>query len=241
MTEQKKFVPPANCWNSIGVWGREVPRCPKLDEFIHCQNCDVFHAASLKAYDRAIPDDYRLEWTEVLAGNKEAVVTADVKTAIVFRIGDEWVAISTSLCKEISRMMKIHRLPHNKSHILKGVVNNGGEIRICFSLGNLLGIAKAEQIFSDEFHSAYERMIVMDVKGQNYVFPVSEIKGLLRFRPLASLLFALGLGCLTSSVHLGQQQLSQHLQVAAQDAQADVAFVAAFALIAATLLAVATL
>ena len=180
MTELKKFVPPANCWSKIGVWGTETPRCPKLEEFIHCQNCDVFHAASLKAYERAIPDDYRAEWTEVLAMPKEAV-RADIKTVIVFRIGDEWVAISTGLCKEISRVMKIHRLPHNKSQILKGVVNNGGEIRICFSLGSLLGIGKAEQVFGDESRSAYERMIVMDVGGRNYVFPVSEVKGLLEY------------------------------------------------------------
>jgi chemotaxis-related protein WspD len=181
MAKQKKFVPPARCWSKIGVWGTELPRCPRLDEFIHCQNCDVFHAASLTAYERAIPDDYRLEWTEVLAGNKQAIVT-DARTVVVFRLGDEWVAISTGLCKEISRMMRIHRLPHNKSHVLKGVVNNGGEIRICFSLGNLLGIAKAEQIFGDDFHAVYARMIVMDVAGRNYVFPVSEIKGLLQYR-----------------------------------------------------------
>ena len=181
MTEQKKFVPPENCWNSIGVWGNEVPRCPKLAEFIHCQNCDTFHAASLNAYERAIPEDYRIEWTEVLAGEKVQRVT-DSRTVIVFRIGDEWVAISTGLCKEISRMMKIHRLPHNKSHILKGVVNNGGEIRICFSLGSLLGIARAEQIFGEEFQGVYARMIVMSVDGRNYVFPVSEVKGLLQYR-----------------------------------------------------------
>jgi chemotaxis-related protein WspD len=180
MTEQKKFVPPDSCWNSIGVWGTVVPRCPKLVEFIHCQNCDVFHVASLQVYDRDIPEDYRQEWTELLAGSKEAVVR-DARTVIVFRIGDEWVAISTSLCKEISRMMKIHRLPHNKSQILKGVVNNGGEIRICFSLGNLLGVERAEQVFGDEFQNVYARMIVMNVAGQHYVFPVSEIKGLLKY------------------------------------------------------------
>src|SRR4030067_1723021 len=181
MAELKKFVPPDNCWHSIGVWCREVPRCPKLEEFIHCQNCDVFHAASLNSYERTIPDDYRLEWTEVRAGEKEQLVT-DSRTVIVVRRGDEWVAISTGLCKEISRMMKINRLPHNKSRILKGVVNNGGEIRICFSLGSLLGIAKAEQIFSDGVHAAYARMIVMDVAGRRYVFPVNEIRGLHHYR-----------------------------------------------------------
>lgn len=181
MIEHTKHALPDDCWHSIGVWSKGVPRCPKLDEVIHCQNCDVFHTASLKAYERALPEDYRLEWTKVLAGDKEEFVS-DARSVIVFRIGDEWVAIATGLCKEISRMMQIHRLPHNKSQILKGVVNNGGEIRICFSLGNLLGIAKASQIFGDGVHAAHARMIVMDVAGRRYVFPVSEIKGLHHYR-----------------------------------------------------------
>lgn len=181
MTEHTKHALLDDCWHSIGVWSKGVHRCPKLGEVIHCQNCDVFHTASLKAYERALPEDYRLEWTKVLAGNKEEVIS-DARSVIVFRIGDEWVAIATGLCKEISRMMKIHRLPHNKSQILKGVVNSGGEIRICFSLGNLLGIAKAGQVFGDGVHAAYARMIVMDVAGRRYVFPVSEIKGLHHYR-----------------------------------------------------------
>lgn len=174
-------APPEGCWHTIGVWGKEIPRCPRLEELIHCKNCPVFHAASLKAYDRAIPEDYRSDWTQVLAESKEEFVS-DHKSVIVFRIGDEWVAIATGLCKEISRMMKIHRLPHNKSQILRGVVNNGGEIRICFSLGNLLGIAKASQVFDAVFHSVYARMIVMEVAGRQYVFPVSEISGLHYYR-----------------------------------------------------------
>lgn len=181
MNGQKKFIPPDNCWNSIGVWGNALPRCPKLEEFIHCQNCDVFRAASLQAYERAIPDDYRAEWTEILAGSKESVVT-DARTVVVFRLGDEWVAISTQLCKEITLMMKTHRLPHNKSQILKGVVNNSGQIRICVSLGSLLGIAKAEHVYGDATHTVRARMIVMDVEGRTYVFPVSEIQGLLQYR-----------------------------------------------------------
>lgn len=181
MTQHTKHALLNDCWHSIGVWGKETPRCPKLDEVIHCQNCDVFHTASLKAYERALPDDYRLEWTNVLASKKEEVIS-DARSVIVFRIGDEWVAIATGLCKEISRMMTIHRLPHNKSPILKGVVNNGGEIRICFSLGNLLGIARASQVFSGGVHAAYARMIVMDVAGRRYVFPVSEIKGLYQYQ-----------------------------------------------------------
>lgn len=177
MREGKKYFPPDDCWHRIGVWGNEIPRCKRLDDFIHCQNCDIFHAASLKAYERALPDDYRLEWTKVLAGEKETALSRTT-SVIIFRLGEEWVAIPTRLCKEISKMMKIHRLPHNKSSIMRGVVSSGGEIQICFSLGSLLGIDKADRVFGDGKNAVYARMIVMEMGGRRYVFPVSEIGGL---------------------------------------------------------------
>ncbi|HEY9052840.1 MAG TPA: chemotaxis protein CheW, partial [Gammaproteobacteria bacterium] len=34
-----------DCWNKIGVWGNEKPRCPQLDELIHCNNCPVYAEA----------------------------------------------------------------------------------------------------------------------------------------------------------------------------------------------------
>ncbi|MEK6725063.1 MAG: chemotaxis protein CheW [Deltaproteobacteria bacterium] len=177
MSEDKIFFSTDDCWHRIGVWGKETPRCKRLDDFIHCQNCDTFHAASLKAYERAIADDYRLEWTKVLAGNKETALSHTI-SVIIFRLGDEWVAIATRLCKEISRIMKIHRLPHNKSRIMRGVVSNVGEIQICFSLGSLLGIDKADRLFGGGENPVYARMIVMEVASRRYVFPVSEVGGL---------------------------------------------------------------
>lgn len=169
------------CWHRIGVWGSEIPRCQRLDEVIHCQNCDVFHEASLKVYEKPLPDGYRKEWTEALANDK-AKAMFDTRSVIILRLGDEWVAISTTLCKEISSMLKIHRLPHNKSQILRGVVNSGGEIRVCFSLGSVLGIAKAERVFGEGSYAVFARMVVMEIEGSCYVFPTSEIGGLHHYR-----------------------------------------------------------
>lgn len=170
-----------NCWHRIGVWGRESPRCPKLERAIHCHNCEVFHAASLRVYERALPEDYRREWTVVLAGDKEEV-SSDGKSVIVFRVGEEWVALSTHLCREISQMLKIHRLPHNKSNILKGVVNTGGEVQICFSLGAVLGVTRADKASDEGDQIIYRRMITIEKDGKRYVFPVSEIVGICHYR-----------------------------------------------------------
>ena len=58
---------------------------------------------------------------------------------------------------------------------------------------------------------------------------------------LAGFLFALGLGGLALGVVLGQEQLAQDLEIAAQHAQANVTLVAFVALVAAALLAIARL
>lgn len=168
------------CWHREGVWGKGE-RCPRLEEVVHCHNCDVFHAASMKAYERAIPDDYRSEWTNLLAQEKE-IRTLESKSVLVFRIGEEWVAVPTVLCKEVTDVLKIHRLPHNRNRMIKGVVNINGEVQICFSLGNVLGISKGGDEESEGArHPVAERSVIMEKDGKRYVFPVSEVKGIFRY------------------------------------------------------------
>lgn len=60
-----------NCWNSIGVWGRERPRCPVLLEVIHCRNCEKYIAAGQRALQRPVPGEYVQEWTRLLARKKD--------------------------------------------------------------------------------------------------------------------------------------------------------------------------
>src|SRR5262249_48547301 len=58
---------------------------------------------------------------------------------------------------------------------------------------------------------------------------------------LTGLLLAFGLGSLASGIVLSQEQFGQDVQIAAQDAQANVTLVAPRALVATTLLAIAGL
>ena len=59
--------------------------------------------------------------------------------------------------------------------------------------------------------------------------------------PLTGLLLAFGLGSLASGIVLSQEQFAQDVQIATQDAQANVTLVAPLALVATTLLAIAGL
>ena len=44
-----------DCWNRIGVWGTETPRCPKLEDVVHCRNCEVYSAAGRLVLERRLP------------------------------------------------------------------------------------------------------------------------------------------------------------------------------------------
>lgn len=170
---------PEECWRSIGVWGSSRPRCAKLESVVHCHNCDVFHAASRRVYTRPIPETYRDDWTSLLT-NEKPLSEKKSSSMMIFRLGDEWVAIPGSILKEISEMRKIHRLPHNRSRVLRGIVNIGGEIELCFSMGALLGIHKTLQD-DERGYIYYSRMIVVGGPSGRFVFPVSEIGGITQF------------------------------------------------------------
>lgn len=168
-----------DCWRTIGVWGNDSPRCERLQAVLHCHNCDVFHAASQDVYARPIPVEYRAEWSALLATEKQAAGQQNA-SVMVFRIGDEWVGMSGALLKEISDMRKIHKIPHNRSRVLRGLINIGGEIELCFSMGALLGIQKA-QLDDERGYVFYNRVVVVDWPSGRFVFPVSEIGGILQF------------------------------------------------------------
>ena len=91
----------SQCWKRIGIWGDESPRCQELDRLIHCRNCEVYATAGRGLLERAIPDDYRDEWTAALALTKDTE-RSDQRSVLVFRLGDEWFGISTSAFREVS-------------------------------------------------------------------------------------------------------------------------------------------
>jgi len=168
-----------NCWNSIGVWGRERPRCPLLVEVIHCRNCDKYVAAGQHALQRPVPDEYQQEWTRILARKKETDVGHHL-TVIIFRVGDEWFSLPVNYLQQVETRRAIHSIPHRNSAIVKGVVNVSGEVKMCFSLGALLGIEQASLLDSTQRTAVYEGLVVLKHGKRSYVFPVTEVLELAR-------------------------------------------------------------
>jgi chemotaxis-related protein WspD len=191
------------CWNNIGVSGDSS--CPELKTVIHCRNCSVYRGSGRTLLQREAPQGYVEEWTHILAQDwKEAAAKSKDKTSdlikketvteeslgvIIFRVSQEWLALPAWVVKEITHTHPIHTLPHRSNHVFAGIVNIRGEILMCILLRNLLALPPVD--FNDEnseFEDSYsvvpvvyERMIVIEIQSNRWVFPVDEILGVYRF------------------------------------------------------------
>ena len=102
---------------------------------------------------------------------------------LVFRLGDEWLSLPTSIFREVSAMRPVHRIPHRTNQIVCGLANVRGELLVYISLGRLLGIKKGKRYALDSIKGSFsERLLVIENEGQRFVFPVSEIYGIHRYR-----------------------------------------------------------
>jgi len=170
------------CWNAIGVWGNQRPRCERLETVLHCRNCDVFASAGRGMLDRGLPEGYLDEWSEVFYQEKKPLVNAS-ESVLVFRLGNEWIALPTHFVKEITQVGAIHKIPHRDENLVKGLANVRGELKICISLGHLLQLDRVNRSKLGRLQGVYERIVVVIHKDTEFVFPVSEVDGLVRYHP----------------------------------------------------------
>jgi len=173
-----------DCWNRIGVWGHNVERCPELGRVIHCRNCTVYSAAGRQLLNRSLSSDYQNEWTVRLAEALEKKHSG-TKSAFVFRAGTQWFALPVAVVREVAVMGPIHTIPHRSSNILRGVANIKGQLEICVSLGAVLGIGRCEITEQNNKYIAPTRLVVVIHDSQVLAFPVTEIMGIIRYRPEA--------------------------------------------------------
>ncbi|MBU4153210.1 MAG: chemotaxis protein CheW [Proteobacteria bacterium] len=162
-----------DCWNQIGVFSKEQSRCERLAELAHCLNCDQYTSTGRLLLNRPLPDDYRRELSEHLSHPiiKQAKRT---QSAFIFRAGDEWLGVTSTMIKEVVDMGPIHSIPHKSSRIFRGIVNIRGRLELCVSIG---GVLRIEPGTRQQGTPAPERLIVAAKDGQSIVFPVSEVMG----------------------------------------------------------------
>jgi chemotaxis-related protein WspD len=175
--------PMENCWKRIGVWGQEEPRCPILQQVIHCRNCEVFTRAGRNLLERSLPADYEHEWAQVFAIEKKEEVHGTI-SVFIFRIAQHWFALPAQLLEEAITPQPFHTVPHRNNGILLGVINVHGEIQLCVSLQYLLELGSGvEQPKNTRNRTIYKRMIVVNKDERRWVFPVDEIHGIHKVHP----------------------------------------------------------
>lgn len=137
---------------------------------------------ALLLLDRETPADYLREWTERIAQAKK-VEDGGTDSALVFRIGTEWLALPTQIFQQVAEQCPVHSLPHRVDGIVKGVVNIRGELLVCVSLGAALGLEKEPGSARDSGRRVYARLLVVNRGGNRLAFPVDEVLGVHRYHP----------------------------------------------------------
>ncbi|BBU43655.1 purine-binding chemotaxis protein CheW [Pseudomonas monteilii] len=163
-----------DCWNRIGVHGDK--QCPLLERHVHCRNCDVYAAAATRLLDRyALMQDHQ-------AAAAQPVEENTGRSMLLFRLGEEWLALATASLAEIAPLQAVHSLPHQRSRVLQGVANVRGALVPCLSLADLLGVqaGTAEQ----RSGRVMPRMLILAAEGGPVVMAVEEIDGIHRLDPL---------------------------------------------------------
>jgi chemotaxis-related protein WspD len=167
-----------DCWNKIGVQGDGS--CPELVRHIHCHNCPVYANAARTFLDRDLPQNYLDEWTRHFAREKTAL-ELNTLSVVLFRIGAEWFALPVTVFKEISELKTIHSLPHRRNNLVLGLVNFRGELLICVSLAEALGLGAAPESNREHRHAVHPYLLIISDGGNRLVFPVDEVGGIQHF------------------------------------------------------------
>jgi chemotaxis-related protein WspD len=180
----------ADCWNRIGVAGDRS--CPELVPYVHCHNCPVFAAAGQRLLDSPPPPSYLDEARERLASAPESAA-GESYSALVFRMGEEWLALPVQILVEVHPLRPVHRVPH-RGGLLAGLVNIRGELQLCVRFDQLLGIstagaharstdvkqrAEGSQPSTEQGNTAW--LLVIDLDAQRWVLPVDEVDQVYRF------------------------------------------------------------
>lgn len=162
-----------DCWNRIGVHGDK--QCPLLERHVHCRNCEVHAAAATRLLDRyaLLQDESAQEVVQV-----EACVG---RSMLLFRLGEEWMALATASLAEIAPVQPVHSLPHQRSRVLQGVANVRGALVPSLSLADLLGVEAVPGVSRSA--RAMPRLLILAAAGGPVVMAVDEIDGIHRLDP----------------------------------------------------------
>lgn len=129
--------------------------------------------------DRPISQEYCQFWTDLVSKGKELHhYSGKEDSVVIFRLGREWLALSTSVFRKVTECRSIHSIPHRSGTILRGVANISGHLKMCIDLHRLLEI-DTRNFEGYTFNPiVYQRMVLIEKDNECWAFVVDEIYGI---------------------------------------------------------------
>jgi chemotaxis-related protein WspD len=177
-----------SCWKTIGVDGGDRS-CHELQELIHCRNCTVYAQGGRSLFDQPLPPDYRQMLTTLVGDPRETTKKSSDQQSLslsLFRLEDEWFGLAAAVFHSVATVVPIRRLPGRSNGTFLGMVNFSGELQLCISLKQFLGIAEiAPATKTTALISPRMVMVQPDQENldQRWVFAVDEFYGIERINP----------------------------------------------------------
>lgn len=141
-----------------------------------------YASAALRLLDRdLISSELADGWVQ----SARAVTNADADVrrnigALVFRIGQEWLALEAAAVVEVAEARPVHSLPHQRNAAVLGILNIRGALRVCISLARLFHIGE-DDADAAKGHVLQRPLLVAIHEGQTLVFPVDQVIGVQRY------------------------------------------------------------
>jgi chemotaxis-related protein WspD len=170
-----------DCWNRIGVRGDHS--CPALENYGHCRNCPVQASVAADLLTSVRSGQYLAEWTRHVAEPK-SLKERDTESAVIFRVGVEWLALPTSVVQEVADPKPVHSVPHRRNGVVLGLTSVRGELLVCVSLPLVLGL-QPPAASTETSRTVYRRFLLIRRDEVRAVCPVDEVHGVHRFPPSA--------------------------------------------------------
>ena len=159
-----------DCWNRIGVRGDAS--CPELAARVHCRNCPIYSAAAAASLLERDLTPARLDEATDDVGRPVEAAPEGAASAIVFRVGTEWFALSPLAFDEVIEPRTIRVLPHRRGGAVLGLVSVRGELLVCLSLPRVMGLPDAGA------PPPGGRLIVISHAEGRIAFPVDEVRSI---------------------------------------------------------------
>ncbi|SDP70523.1 chemotaxis-related protein WspD [Ralstonia sp. 25mfcol4.1] len=157
-----------DCWRRIGTGGDRS--CPKLDEHLRCRNCPVYAQAAVTVLDALSAGSLWGSTIDKAGADAAGLDRAASQSLLIFRVGDEWLALPTGALGEITAPVPVHSLPHRRHAALLGVAAVRGVLLTCVSLALLFGAPEGAG-------QQATRCLILG-QGRNAIaLPVAEVAG----------------------------------------------------------------